>query len=76
MYGPKVISEKHKKKVVDKKKKLYSLIKFWKNQFFYITPKKLSITANMLRKMYKNVNFSEVHKGADTGEYPLKYTKD
>ena len=36
--------------------------------FFVIPPEKLSIMANMLRKMYKSMNFSEVHEGADTGQ--------
>ena len=44
-------------------KKLYSFIKFWKTMsFFVVPPEKLTIMANMLRKMYKSVNFSEVHK--------------
>ena len=40
--------------------------------FFVIPPEKLSIMANMLRKMYKSMNFSEVHEGADTGRIFFK----
>ena len=33
---------------------------------------KLSIMANILRKLYKIENFWEVHKGADSGKISFK----
>ena len=40
--------------------------------FFVIPPEKLSIMANILRKMYKSMNFLEVHEGAGMKKIVLK----
>ena len=72
-WNPFLYLVEHVYKFSVKIKKLYSLIKFWKiNLFFVIPPEKLSIMANMLRKMYKSVNFLEVHEGQATGRILLK----
>ena len=40
--------------------------------FSMVTAEKLSILANMLRKLYKIENFWEVHEGADSGKLSFK----
>ena len=59
--------------ILHKEKKLYFCIKIWILDFFFmVTAEKLSILANMLRKLYKIENFCEVHEGADSGKISFK----
>ena len=52
---------------------MYFCIKILILDFFsMVTAEKLSILANMLRKLYKIENFWEVHKGADSGKISFK----
>ena len=59
--------------ILHKKENLYFCIKILILDFFsMVTAEKLSILANMLRKLYKIENFWEVHEGADSGKISFK----
>ena len=55
-----------------KKEKFSILLKLWIIIFFQENAENLSKIANMLKKLYKFENFSEVSKGAALGQISFK----